>query len=160
MARRSRPRRGRARIRGEFVRRTTKWAAITAALLLGAGARSAAQADSGWRFSVVPYFWASDLTGNVGIGPIETHVDKSFRDIVHVLKFGAMIAGDVRYRSYVFGLDAIYSHVGNATTVAFRGDTARSHSARKKRFSIRRSDTSSITEPGTSNRFWASGTGT
>ena len=123
MAQRSRSRRGRVRIGAGILRRTTKWAAIAAALLLGASARSAAQADSGWRFAVVPYFWASDLTGDVGVGPITTHVDLSFRDIVKVLRFGAMIAGDVRDRSYVFGLDAIYLHVGNGTTVAIRGDT-------------------------------------
>jgi hypothetical protein len=123
VAQRGKTRRGRVRIGRGFLRRTTKWAAIAAALLLGASARSAAQADSGWRFVVLPYFWASDLTGNVGIGPIGTHVDLSFRDVVKVLKFAAMSYGEVRYRSYVFGVDAIYLNVGNATTVAFRGDT-------------------------------------
>jgi hypothetical protein len=114
---------GSARIGAGPFRRIATWAAIAAALLLGASVRGAAQADSGWRFTATPYFWASDVTGKVGIGPIETNVDVSFRDIVHVLKFGLMGYGEARYRSYVFGLDAIYSSVGNGRTVAFRGDT-------------------------------------
>jgi hypothetical protein len=114
---------GKVGIGAGFVRRIVGWAAIAAALLLGASARAAAQADSSWRFAVVPYFWASDLTGRVGIGPITTRVDLSFRDIVKILKFGAMSYAEARYRSYVFGIDALYSNVGNGATVAIRGDT-------------------------------------
>ena len=114
---------GNSRIRAGFIGRTIKWAAVAAALFLGASARAAAQADSSWRFAVVPYFWASDLTGHVGIGPITTRVDESFRDIVKILKFGAMGAVEARYRSYVFGLDYMYTNIGNGKSIAIRGDT-------------------------------------
>ncbi len=106
-----------------FIRRAIRWAAITGVLLLGVSPRAAAQADSAWRFTVMPYFWASDLTGKVGVGPIGTNVDLSFRDIVKVLKFGAMGYLEARYKSYVVGIDGIFSSIGNGQTVAFRGDT-------------------------------------
>lgn len=114
---------GSARIRAGWIGRTTRWAAVAAALLLGESARAAAQADSSWRFAVVPYFWAADLTGHVGIGPVTTSVDLTFRDVVKILKFGAMSYVEARYRSYVFGLDGIYLNVGNGKSIAIRGDT-------------------------------------
>ncbi len=114
---------GNRRVGARLVRRAIKCGAITGALLLGESQHAAAQADSGWRFTVLPYFWASDLTGKVGVGPIASHVDLSFRDIVKVLKFGFMSYEEVRYRSYFVGLDAIFSSIGNGQTVAFRGDT-------------------------------------
>jgi hypothetical protein len=112
-----------ARIGMAYVRWTLRWIAIAAALLLAVGPRAAAQADSSWRFAVVPYFWATDETGHVGIGPITTRVDLSFTDILKILKFAAMGYGEVRYKSYVFGVDAIYSNVGSGRTVAILGDT-------------------------------------
>lgn len=82
-----------------------------------------AQTVPKWTFGVTPYFWMSSLKGDVGVRRLETHVDMSFRDILDVLEFGVMGYGEARYESYVFGLDGMYVSIGDARTIAFRGDT-------------------------------------
>jgi len=104
--------------------RKIKAAILAASFVVGAGHQLAGQqADSGWRFSVVPYFWAAGLKGDVGIGPLATHVDLSFGDVVDALKFAFMIGGEARYKSYLGDIDLIYISVGDETSIAFRGDT-------------------------------------
>ena len=102
--------------------RPIRFAAI-AFTLAGPRASLAAQTVPKWTFAVTPYFWMSSLTGDVGLRRLETHVDMSFGDILDVLKFGVMGEGEARYQSYVFGLDGMYVSIGDAKTIAFRGDT-------------------------------------
>lgn len=104
--------------------RPSRILAAAAALLVCSHARvAAAQTAPEWTFSVTPYFWMSGLRGDVGVRRLATHTDLSFGDILDALKFGAMGYGEARYQSYVFGLDGIYVSLGDAKTIAFRGDT-------------------------------------
>ncbi len=123
------------------MRRTERFAALAAstalALLCGVAASARAQGqrdpcapapqpkppEERWRFTIAPYFWASSLNGDVGVGPIETHVSQSFSDILDKLKFGAMGYVDARYRPWLFSVDVMYVSLGNAAAVAIRGDT-------------------------------------
>jgi hypothetical protein len=82
-----------------------------------------AQSNDPWRFSVTPYGWLSGLTGRVGVRRLETDVDLSPRDLLKALKFAAMLTGDARKGHWVFGFDAIYASIGDATVRAIRGDT-------------------------------------
>lgn len=112
--------------------------AVSAALCVGSGAVTTVRAqkqdpcapapqpkppEERWRFTLAPYAWAPGLSGNVGIGPVETHVDESFSDLVKRLKFAFMLYGDARYKPWLFSLDGIYVRFANAQSVAIRGDT-------------------------------------
>lgn len=68
--------------------------------------------ESGWTFSVVPYFWAAGLSGNTGVFGLPTvHVDADFTDILNHLDFAAMVSGEARYGPYSIFSDLLYSKV-------------------------------------------------
>lgn len=71
--------------------------------------------ESGWTFSVAPYFWAAGLSGDVAsFGPPEVHIDASFSDIFDHLDFGAMSIAEARYDRYsIFG-DIMYPKISGA----------------------------------------------
>lgn len=85
-------------------------AALTALLLAGASPAFAADIvapdytpESGWTFTVAPYFWAAGMDGEVGqFGLPDVEIDASFSDIFHNLDFGAM--GVVEARNGSFGV--------------------------------------------------------
>lgn len=68
------------------------------------------ETESGWQFTVAPYFWIAGLTGDVaqfGLPPV--HIDSSFSDIWDHLDFAFMAMGEARNGPYsIFG-DVIYS---------------------------------------------------
>jgi hypothetical protein len=79
--------------------------------------------DKGWRFTVTPYVWLAGLKGDVGVGPLTSHVDLSPGDILKGLDFAAMAYGEVRRQWFVGGLDVLYVSVSDEKAVVFRGDT-------------------------------------
>jgi hypothetical protein len=72
--------------------------------------------ESGWTFSVTPYFWAAGLSGEVGqFGLPPVGVDASFSNIFDHLDFGAMAIGEARYGRYsIFG-DIMYSKISGVS---------------------------------------------
>ena len=93
-------------------------------------ARAAAQwttrgspTNKGWRFGVTPYLWVPWVTGDVGVGPLTSHVDLSPGDILKALDFGAMAYGEARRQWFVGGLDVVYVSLSDAKAIVFRGDT-------------------------------------
>jgi hypothetical protein len=98
---------------------------LLAAAVIAAGAATAlpAFADDpgdvkGWHGSVTPYFWLTNMKGNLHNSPIADNlppgtgdIDISFLDLLSHLGFGIMGAGDVRYnRIGVIG-DFVYARV-------------------------------------------------
>jgi hypothetical protein len=79
--------------------------------------------DSGWGYTVTPYAWLAGLKGDVGVGPVDGHVDLSPGDVLKDLKFAFMAYGEARHNGVIFGLDVIYSRIGDGTAVAIRGET-------------------------------------
>jgi hypothetical protein len=65
--------------------------------------------ESGWTFTIAPYFWAAGMEGDIGqFGLPAVHVDSSFSDIFDHLDFGAMAIGEARRDRYsIFG-DVMY----------------------------------------------------
>ena len=82
-----------------------------------------AASDKGWRFAVTPYLWFAGLNGDVGVGPLTSHVDLSPGDILKALNFGAMAYVEARRQWFVGGVDALYVNLGGAKAIVFRGDT-------------------------------------
>ncbi len=79
------------------------------------------ETESGWTFTVAPYFWAAGLSGDVGanIGRFQPTVDvnASFSDIWDHLDFAAMAIGEARYDRYSIFTDLIYTKLsGNSGT--------------------------------------------
>ena len=74
--------------------------------------------ESGWTFSVAPYFWVAGLSGDVGsFGLPVAHVDASFSDILDHLDFGVMAIGEARYGPYSLFGDVMYTKIsGQAGT--------------------------------------------
>ncbi len=74
--------------------------------------------ESGWTFTIAPYFWAAGLSGDMdqfGLPPV--HVDASFSDIFDHLDFGAMAISEARYDRYSFFNDLSYVKIsGSAAT--------------------------------------------
>ncbi|MFI0844210.1 hypothetical protein [Mesorhizobium sp. IMUNJ 23232] len=70
--------------------------------------------ESGWTFTVAPYFWAAGLSGETGVfGLPPVDIDFSFGDIFDDLDFAAMAIGEARYDRYsIFG-DIIYSKISS-----------------------------------------------
>jgi hypothetical protein len=83
--------------------------------------------ESGWTFTLAPYFWAAGLSGDIAqFGLPEVHVDADFDDIWHNLDFAAMAIGEARYDRYSLFGDIIYVKLGNesATPHGVLADTA------------------------------------
>jgi hypothetical protein len=82
-----------------------------------------APSDKGWRFAVTPYLWLAGIEGDVGVGPLVSHVDLSPSDILDHLQFAASIYAEGRRQWFVGGVDALYVSVGGSKAIVFRGDT-------------------------------------
>jgi opacity protein-like surface antigen len=82
-----------------------------------------APSDKGWRFGLTPYIWLAGIEGDVGVGPLTSHVDLSPSDVLDHLQFAASLYGEARRQWFVGGIDAFYASVGGAKAVVFRGDT-------------------------------------
>jgi hypothetical protein len=79
--------------------------------------------DKSWRFAITPYLWLAGIEGDVGLGPLVSHVDLSPSDILDHLQFAASLYGEARRQWFVAGVDAFYASVGDAKAIVFRGDT-------------------------------------
>jgi hypothetical protein len=75
-------------------------------------------AESGWTFSVTPYFWAAGLSGETSqFGLPVVDMDASFSDILDNLDFAAMLMGEARNGRFSLFGDLIYTQLfsGRAT---------------------------------------------
>jgi hypothetical protein len=113
---------------GDAMRRSARFvslAAASAVALIGWTMRADAQAydNDQWRFGVTPYAWLSRLDGTVGIGPVSSSVNLSAADILEMLKFGIMGAGEAHKGPWMVAVDGIYASLGVGHTLAIRGDT-------------------------------------
>ena len=79
--------------------------------------------DKGWRFGVTPYLWFAGISGDVGVGPLTSHVDLNPGDVLDHLQFAASLYADARRHWFVGGIDAFYASLGGAKAIVFRGDT-------------------------------------
>jgi hypothetical protein len=96
------------------------WAspAIGADLISAAAPDAAPAAESGWTFSVTPYFWAAGLSGETSQFNLPVvDIDASFSDIFDNLDFAAMLIGEARNGRYSLFGDLIYTKLssGSAT---------------------------------------------
>lgn len=72
--------------------------------------------ENGWEFTIAPYFWAPDLSGDVGVFGLPTvGVDASFSDLFEHLDFAAMGIGEARYGSYSVFVDLMYTKLSGDT---------------------------------------------
>ncbi len=74
--------------------------------------------DSGWSFTVAPYFWMAGMKGDIaqfGLSPIE--VDASFSDVMENFDIGFMGVAELRYDRYALLTDIMYVKLSaNAAT--------------------------------------------
>ncbi|HEY3278716.1 MAG TPA: hypothetical protein VGJ94_19035 [Syntrophorhabdaceae bacterium] len=61
-----------------------------------------------WQVEVIPYLWATALTGNVQVRGIDSKVDMSFADIWKDLDFGAMAHVEAMKGNWGFFADGLY----------------------------------------------------
>jgi hypothetical protein len=74
---------------------------VLAALPTGASAQDQEmQEQSGWSFTVAPYFWAAGMNGEVGARDRQADIDVSFSEVRENLKFGAMMLAEARNGRY------------------------------------------------------------
>jgi hypothetical protein len=91
--------------------------ALAADLTTPAPAPIQTPAPTGWRFEATAYGWASNLTGNMGVGPFPTMpVNASFVDILQHLDGVFMGSFVGRNDTYIFGLDLIWTRLSSNTT--------------------------------------------
>jgi len=78
--------------------------------------------DSGWVFSVTPYFWMAGLKGQIGVrGSEPTDVDLSFSEVFDAIEWWpppVMLAGEARNGRYAIFTDLIYLGTGGSGTLA------------------------------------------
>lgn len=70
--------------------------------------------EAGWTFTLLPYFWAAGMRGDVGVhNSAPAHIDYSFDEIADDLLFGVMGEIDARDNAsgWGFSLDAVYMNV-------------------------------------------------
>jgi hypothetical protein len=80
------------------------------ALLAGAFACPAAEAQETWSFAITPYFWLSSLSGDVDISPLpEASVDATFSDLFDHLDFALMAVGEARKGRWGIIADLAYT---------------------------------------------------
>ncbi|OGT40111.1 MAG: hypothetical protein A3F12_03695 [Gammaproteobacteria bacterium RIFCSPHIGHO2_12_FULL_38_14] len=69
-----------------------------------------------WEFQVAPYLWALNMNGSVQTGPVRTHVDESFRDILNDLNYAGMIWLDARKNKWDIFFNALFSELTDKDT--------------------------------------------
>ncbi|NGO51066.1 outer membrane protein [Allomesorhizobium camelthorni] len=109
------------------------WAALSPAsagaadLIVAAAPEPQPVAESGWTFSVTPYFWAAGLSGELSQFNLPVvDVDASFSDIFDNLDFAAMLIGEARNGPYSLFGDLIYVKLGASsdTPLGIAADSA------------------------------------
>jgi opacity protein-like surface antigen len=66
-----------------------------------------------WRITFTPNFWASGLTGNVGVGGLVTEVSLSFSDIMDQFDIGVMGLLEARRTPWVLRADMFFVNLGD-----------------------------------------------
>lgn len=86
-------------------------AAISVFTPVPAAAQTAPHGDD-WRFKLTPYFWATGLEGDVGIGRVPSvQVDASFSDIWNELDIGVMGMFEARKGRWGILFDGFYAEL-------------------------------------------------
>jgi hypothetical protein len=83
------------------------------AALLSLTLLPAAQA-AGWQFEVTPYLWALNMDGRVGVGPVSTHIDENFDDILKHLNFAAMVYATAHQDKFGMYGNALYANLSDS----------------------------------------------
>lgn len=100
------------------------WAALSSTSAMAADVVSAAAPDaapaveSGWTYSITPYFWAAGLSGQTSqFGLPVVDMDADFGDILDNLDFAAMMIGEARNGRFSLFGDLMYTDLsaGKAT---------------------------------------------
>ncbi len=85
---------------------------VAADLLPASAPQPVPQSQSGWTFSVSPYFWIAGLDGKSQVFGLPTvDISQNFSDILPDLDFAFMAAGDARYDRYSIFTDLSYVRV-------------------------------------------------
>lgn len=95
--------------------------ALGAVLLTGAAqAQTVPNAnDPGWRFSLTPYLWLPNVSGELRYGPSNgaaANVDMDAKNIVDSLKFGLTFGAEARYGRFTLATDLLYLDLGNSSS--------------------------------------------
>ena len=84
-------------------------AAASAADVETAPPEPAPPPESGWVFTVAPYFWMAGIDGDIGVFGLEpVTVDLSFSDIIQDFKFGGMVVMDLHNGEWGVFADVMY----------------------------------------------------
>lgn len=67
-----------------------------------------AQDSDQWDWKITPYLWASNITGDMSIGPINPDIDASFSDILSNLEIGGSIFSEIGKGKHAFHFDYTY----------------------------------------------------
>ena len=87
--------------------------AYTADIAPGIPDAKVVQSESGWTYTVAPYFWAAGLSGDMAQFDLpEVHIDSDFGDILDNLDFAFMAAGEARYDRFSIFADVMYTKLG------------------------------------------------
>ena len=102
----------------QHARATTCVVGLTVlASLFFCGSTSAQEPErSGWTFSIAPYFWATAVSGDVGVRNVSTNVDVSFSDIAQHLTFGGMFLSEARKDRLAFFFSPLYVRLGERSS--------------------------------------------
>jgi hypothetical protein len=99
-------------------------AAITAALsVFSVSVRAQTPAQEPWVFKITPYAWFAGITGDVGVGSLQTSASLSPSDILDHLRWVTTINGEARKGSWLLFGDVIYVSLGAERVIAIKGDT-------------------------------------
>lgn len=94
---------------------------MTAGLLLAAlpaGAQTAAP-DSGWRFELTPYAWLAGMSGTMGAGSKESHVQADFSQIAQALDSAFMLQFEGRKGRWGFMVDPFYINLSETVMTPY-----------------------------------------
>src|SRR5690348_17035906 len=69
------------------------------------------------------YFWLTDLSGRVGVGPVTSSVYLSPSDVLNMLKFGATAYAEGRFGAWSLSADGMNASLGQEHVFAIRDDT-------------------------------------
>lgn len=77
--------------------------------------------DGKWRFEITPYFFASGLSGDTGVGRVTGEVDMSFSDILENLDIGFMASVEARKGPWIVSFDGLYFRLAGEQTKSWQG---------------------------------------
>ncbi|MEI6158258.1 MAG: hypothetical protein WCP77_00375 [Roseococcus sp.] len=96
-------------------------AVLGAALLTGAAQAQTipSATDPGWRFSLTPYLWVPNVSGELRYGPSNgsaANVNMDAQNIIDSLKFGLTFGAEARYGRFTLATDLLYLDLGNSSS--------------------------------------------